>query len=278
VELDVKQEVPGPGNNQLAGVEDDYDEVETLGDDTEVFSERPTTPRGRGISGRFHQPQGQQQHANMELRLNQKGDSKEYLKVSKKHNRDGSSSEFGHQERGQNGAAVPGNFDASSSAEESSDIQNGRNGVGETLTLDYDDQQLEGMTYKDLKDETWESEKHGRNANLPQELQDPAIPLSDRFQTCVSLDPEKAQEVQVEFFASMSSVEWEETGDLFIGRFADIITKLKDARQAKRKVAMDFERLIEEREALIRGKSEGLDGDFAEMRKGGEGVIRGKLI
>lgn len=273
VGIDEKQDIQVAGNNRLGGVEYDYDEVETLGDDSEFVSERPTTPRGRGISGRFHQPQGQQQHANMELRPNPNSDSKEQLRIFQKHSRDRASS---HQERGQIAAAVPSNFDTSSSGEESSDIQNGQYGGGRKP--DYDDEQLEGMTYKDLKDETWESEKHGRDTNLSKELQDTAIPLSDRFQTCVSLNSQEAHDVQVEFFASMSSAEWEEAGDLFIGRFAEIITKLKNARQAKRKVAMDFEKLIEEREALIRAKSESLDADFAEMKRGGEGVIRGKLI
>jgi hypothetical protein len=295
VGFDERQEVPhnGSGRNQPSRSENDYVEDEaTLKEDIERFSERPTTPRAGGISGRFHQPpQSQQQHANMELRLSQNGFSTEKLKDSKKRSPlDESSHAFPTQEgRGQNGSdkygtVGAGNFDASSSGEDStSDIQNGRLDIGESRkrqNSDYADPELEGMNYKDLKDETWESENHGRASNLPEELQDRTIPLSDRFQSCVNLelDKDETQEIQVEFFAKMCSAEWEEVGDLFIGRFAEIMTKLKDARQAKRKIATHFEKLIEDREAVIRGKSESLDKDFEEMRKSGEGVIRGKII
>ncbi|KIN08215.1 hypothetical protein OIDMADRAFT_86937, partial [Oidiodendron maius Zn] len=142
-------------------------------------------------------------------------------------------------------------------------------------SADYDDQQLNSMTYQALKDESWEVEKHGRTSALLQELQDSAIPLGQRLKTCVDLDGDKeeTQGIQVEFFAKMSTTEWEETGDFFIERFAEILTKLKEARRAKRKTATDFEKLVEERETAIREKFEKLDKDLADMRKGGEGVI-----
>lgn len=267
-------------NGPLARSEDDYDEVETVIDNIEHLSERPTTPRGGGISGRFYQPpQGENQHANMELRPHQNGNSAEQqLNGSKKRSR------FSHSMDGvttdeEERPVKPGNFDVSSSGEEStSDIINGRQNTDRVS--DYDDQQLEGMTYQNLKDETWESEKYNKASALPQELQDPEFTLEERFQNCVKLDSDKeeTQEIQVEFFAKLSTTEWEEAGDLFVGRFVEIMTKLKEARQSKRKIATDFEKLIEEREAAIREKSEKLDKDFAEMRKGGEGVIRGKAI
>lgn len=270
----------GPNSNEFARSEDDYEEVDTVVGDIEHLPERPTTPRGGGISGRFYQPpQGQTQHANMELRPHQNGTSTEQqLSGSKKRSR------FAHPNNGvktdeEEQPVKPGNFDVSSSGEESSsDSQNERQQKDQAL--DYDDQQLENMTYQKLKDETWESEKHGRTPALPQELKDPEISLEKRFQNCVKLDGDKeeTQEIQVEFFAKLSTAEWEEAGDLFVGRFAEIMTKLKEARQAKRKIATDFEKKIEQREAAIREKSEKLDSDFAEMRKGGEGVIRGKVI
>lgn len=285
--FDGRQDVPNNGakNNRFTRSEDDYDEVETV---VEVgsYSQRPASPRGGGITGRFYQPpQGQTQHANMELRLHQNGASTEQqLNEAKKHNRfAGPIGASGKQERVQDGAAGPGNFDASSSGEDStSDSQNGDIGAGmqNIQSADYDDQQLNSMTYQTLKDETWEVEKHGRTSALPQELQDSAIPLSQRFKSCVDLDGEKeeTQGIQVEFFAKMSTTEWEETGDFFIERFAEILTKLKEARRAKRKTATDFEKLVEERETAIREKFEKLDKDLADMRKGGEGVIRGKGV
>lgn len=279
VEPDEKPEAPsnGANSNQRALTEDDYVEhsLSSLDQDNEHFPARPPTPRAGGISGRFHQPPPTlQQHAKMELRPIQNGRSTE------QHSRD---SNKGSRSDGQGHDNRHDKFDASSSGEDStSDSQNDQYGTEgqKRHHSDYDDQQLESMTYKDLKDETWESENHGRASNLPKELQDPAIPLSDRFENCVKLDLDKVetQEMQVEFFGKMSTSEWEEAGDLFIGRFAEIIRKLKDARQAKRKIATDFEKLIEEREKVIRGKAESLDKDFDDMRKGGQGVIRGKIV
>jgi hypothetical protein len=288
VVFDGRQDVSsdGPGNNQFARTEDDYDEIETVIESIEPSSERPITPKGGGISGRFYQPpQSQQQHANMELRHRNDASTEQQL-GSKKRNRFPESIDVvGKGDKsGQDKAVRPGNFDASSSGEEStSDVPNGGSNAGglqNDRSFDYSDQQLERMTYKELKDDTWESEKHGRVSNLLQDLQDPARPLRERFENCIQLDGDKegTQDTQVEFFAKMSTTEWEDAGDLFIERFTNIMTKLKEARQAKRKIATDFEKLIEEREAAIREKSEKLDHDLAEMRKGGEGVIRGKVI
>jgi hypothetical protein len=140
---------------------------------------------------------------------------------------------------------------------------------------DFEDQELEGMTYKDLKDQTWDVEKYDNNSRLPQELRDSAIPLSDRFQSCLEIDEPEAQ---LQFFATMPIAEWEEAGDLFIEKFAEIITKLKEARREKRKIATKFEEEVEAREAAIRAKSASLDQDLTEMRKGGEGVLKGKMV
>jgi hypothetical protein len=275
----------GAKNTRFAGLEDDYDEVETVveGDSR---SEGPTSPRG-GISGRFYQPpQGQKQHTNMELLPHKNGTSTEQkFNDTKKRNPFSDPIDVrGKQERGKDGIVRPSNFDASSSGEDSaSDMPNGGNSAGGLLNIqnsDYNDQQLDGMTYQVLKDETWESEKHGRTSTLPQELQDPAIPLGKRFNRCLNLDgnQKETQDMHIEFFAKMSTTEWEETGDLFIERFAEIMKGLKEARQAKRNIATNFEKSIEQREAAIRQKSEKLDKDLADMRKGGEGVIRGKAI
>jgi hypothetical protein len=275
----------GAGSNQFARTEDDYDEIETVIESIEPSSERPITPQRGAISGRFYQPpQSQQQYANMELRHRNDASTEQQLGSKKRNPFPESIDVVGaRDESSQDKAVRPGNFDASSSGEEStSDVPNGGSNAGglqNDRSFDYSDQQLERMTYKELKDDTWESEKRGRVSNL-QDLQDPARPLHERFENCIQLDGDKegTQDTQVEFFAKMSTTEWEDAGDLFIERFTAIMTKLKEARQAKRKIATDFEKLIEEREAAIREKSEKLDNDLAEMRKGGEGVIRGKVI
>jgi hypothetical protein len=237
--------------------------------------ERPDTPRGNAISGRFHQgSQNQQLHASMELRPSQnRGVTEQQLKGPKKRSR----SDVGEK------SEEP---DASSDGEESSsgtqlDLGESQNQPFAHFLADpsrqhpdFDDQQLEAMSYKDLKDQAWEVENHDSNSTLPQELQDRAISLSDRFQRCLEAKPEQ----QLEFFATMSIVEWEESGDLFVGKFGDIMTKLREARQEKRKLVAKFETEVEEREAAIRGQSASLDKKLKEMRKGGEGVLQGKVI
>ena len=136
---------------------------------------------------------------------------------------------------------------------------------------DYDDQQLISFKYQDLKSQTWEKDPHAKSAASAQKGKDHAS-LEDRLKACVDMTDQLAQ---YEFFQQLSMTEWEESGEILIDRFGAIMKNMRLARQIRRTLVSDFEEKIEQREALVRGKSAILDKKFKDMKKGGEGVLSG---
>jgi hypothetical protein len=139
---------------------------------------------------------------------------------------------------------------------------------------DYDDQQLIKLKYQDLKGQTWENDPHAKSSVPARQEGDPAPSLEDRLKTCVD---EMDAETQFAYFQHLSMAEWEETGEILIDRFGQIMKNMRLARQKRRAMVSDFEKKIEQREVLVRGKSAILGKKFTDMKKGGEGVLRGKL-
>lgn len=134
---------------------------------------------------------------------------------------------------------------------------------------DYDDTTLGTMTYKDLKNATWDKEiTSGQGIGS----------LEDRLKKLIQKNHPQGQEdardeEQSSFFASLSLAEWEEAGDLFIDRFTDIMKRIREARKNKREMVAKFEKDIENREAAVRGKSENLDTKLANMKTGGMSLL-----
>jgi predicted Holliday junction resolvase-like endonuclease len=71
--------------------------------------------------------------------------------------------------------------------------------------------------------------------------------------------------------------EWEDSGDWFVERFNDLVKRMKDARQAKRKLAMEFEEEIANREEAVRKSKESVELELRTMKKGGEEVLKSKV-
>ena len=154
---------------------------------------------------------------------------------------------------------------------------------------DYDDEQLQAMSFQDLKDEAFEhnprivdlaqdkvsSDLLQMNAHLKSQTEDKSEPagLEGRWKQCMKGRPEE-QEV---YYSKLSISEWEETGDLFIDRFSELMQKLRTARTNRRAIIAAGEREIEQREEMIRGKSASYDDEFRAMKRDGESVLRGKL-
>jgi hypothetical protein len=261
--------------------------------------------QGHGISGRFQQLKGSQntqQHSNMEFRPSQNShiitqqhrDSKnrgrsdeincKLESLTQQQNQDDNNGLLGPSE---NGYAKLAKFDGSSADETPAESpneqcpQDGEYPSGQRqyfdpsgLSPDYHDDKLGEMAYQDLKKETWETESHGRQHMQPDGQKRVVEPLKDRFEMCIK---EEDRNIQFDFLKQLSMAEWEEIGDLFIERFGEIMKKMRMARQNKRNLVSDFENRIEGREALVRRKSENLEVKFRDMKKGGEGVLRGKI-
>ena len=142
------------------------------------------------------------------------------------------------------------------------------------LDPDFDDNTLRQMTYAHLKGQSWEDVPHAPQLAVPEALQGRDVSLGERIEY-YSMNGD--HNVQLAFYASMSTSEWEQAGDFFLDKFADLLKKFKEARQAKRNMVAQFEAEIEAREKAVRGKSEILEKEFKEMKTSGESVLRGKL-
>jgi hypothetical protein len=141
--------------------------------------------------------------------------------------------------------------------------------------LDHKDEELEGMTYTDLKKETWDGGKSGgKKRTSPTHTQNTEFTAKDYF---IHMVREGDAEAQVKFFEQMSMAEYEEAGDFFIDKFTELMKQIKDSRKKKRDLVTNFENEIEAREKAVRGKSESFERKFEAMRAGGEGVLNSKV-
>jgi hypothetical protein len=140
------------------------------------------------------------------------------------------------------------------------------------LELDYDANTLSTIKYSELRDQPFDNNPKALHSVIPEFLSGPEASLEDHLEHFGGSEPDD----QVSFFAQMPLDQWEQAGDWFLGRFGDIMSKLKDARRTKRDVSKAFEEELASREEAVRGKAEGLQGVFRQMRAGGEGVLRGR--
>jgi hypothetical protein len=140
------------------------------------------------------------------------------------------------------------------------------------MELDYDTNILSTMNYSELKDQPFDSNPKALPSVILDILSGPEVSLEDHLEHFRGLEPDD----QITFFAQMSLDQWEQSGDWFLGRFGEIMSKLKDARRAKRDVSKAFEEELATREQAIRLKAEGIQEVFRQMRAGGEGVLRGR--
>lgn len=133
-------------------------------------------------------------------------------------------------------------------------------------TPDYDDQALSSMSHTTLQNEPfdWDPAQAARQGHAGD-----AASLTDKLQQ-FSQQPERDQRV---FFASMSMQDWEESGDWFVDRFADLMKKLKDARRDKRHTMQQFENEAFEREEAVRIRAEAIDRKLNKMRQEGQRVV-----
>jgi hypothetical protein len=140
------------------------------------------------------------------------------------------------------------------------------------LELDYDTNTLSSMNYSEIKDQPFDSNPKAPPSVIPEFLSGPEASLEDHLEHFRGSEPED----QISFFAQMPLDQWEQSGDWFLGRFGDIMSKLKDARRAKRDISKAFEEELAGREQAVRANAEGIQEVFRQMRAGGEGVLKGR--
>jgi len=131
--------------------------------------------------------------------------------------------------------------------------------------LDYDDKVLAQKSFGDLLNEPFDIDpaKAGNNEGAD------GNPLSNKLERFAH----ESEDEQREFFSKMKIDDWEESGDWFVDRFADLMKRVKEARRAKRKVVSEFEQEEARREEAVRMRSDALDRKMQKMRQDGLRVV-----
>ncbi|KAL9131546.1 MAG: hypothetical protein Q9217_000560 [Psora testacea] len=140
--------------------------------------------------------------------------------------------------------------------------------------LDYTIEHLAQMSYQQLQAEPFDHDPTEPDQQLPADLINGS--LSDRLTHLFShrkLDEQGEQ--RDAFFSRLTIDQYEECGELIIDKVSSIISKFKDARWQKRKVAKEFEEEIGRREERVRRKDRALEEDLERMKKNGIDLVKG---
>lgn len=139
-------------------------------------------------------------------------------------------------------------------------------------SIDYDDAALKRMNFAELQNEPFDHDPTREVA------QSPAKPPADNLVNRLGFFGSKDENVQTQFFTQMSVRDWEDSGDWFLEQFGNIVNRMRDARQAKRKVVDAFELEVSSREEAVRHKKESIDRRLSKLRQDGDAMMKGKEL
>jgi hypothetical protein len=159
---------------------------------------------------------------------------------------------------------------------QSSQVQVGQPGAH--VDPDYDDKTLKRMKYEELGKQHWDAYPNPPKSLLPENLQGPNITLGQRIEYYADPKNNKDLDAHAALYSQLSVGEWEQAGDFFVDKFAELMKKLRDARRNKRQEIAKFEAEIQKREKAVRGKSGKLDTELQGMKASGAALLRGKIV
>lgn len=139
-------------------------------------------------------------------------------------------------------------------------------------SIDYDDAALKRMSFAELQNEPFDHDPTREVA------QSPAKPPADNLVNRLRFYGSKDENVQAQFFTQMSVRDWEDSGDWFLEQFGNIVNKMRDARQAKRKMVDAFELEVSNREEAVRHKKGSIDRRLSKLRQDGDAMMKGKEL
>ncbi|KAG8166988.1 hypothetical protein KVR01_002677 [Diaporthe batatas] len=134
---------------------------------------------------------------------------------------------------------------------------------------DYDEEALRKMNFAELRNEPFDHDPARQVITSP--AKPPADNLDDRLEFCRSKD----EGAQAQLFTQMSVREWDESGDWFLERFSSVVTRMKEARQAKRKIVEQYEKEVSEREEEVRRSKEAIDRKLSKLKHDGSAMLKG---
>ncbi|QIX00934.1 hypothetical protein AMS68_006451 [Peltaster fructicola] len=129
--------------------------------------------------------------------------------------------------------------------------------------LDYDLHTLHKMEYKQLREESFDHDPHGKP------FPDEDVTLSVKLNSLMALTPEE----WTEFFYSLPIDEWEDAGDWFIDQYSSKLASLKHLRRQRRTMAQAFEVDVEQRQQAVVDKRIAIRNTMNSMRTHGAQVL-----
>jgi hypothetical protein len=139
-------------------------------------------------------------------------------------------------------------------------------------SLDYDDRVLISMTYAELQKQPFDHDPIRAMTQNSHDLRgDDQLEKLERFR-------KQGEKEQRQLFVKMSMEEWEAAGDWFVDQFSDIMQKMKEARQNKRRIVRTFESEIAQREEAVRRKADVIEQKLGKMKQDGQRVVADKDI
>ncbi|KAL1843316.1 hypothetical protein VTJ49DRAFT_2133 [Mycothermus thermophilus] len=142
---------------------------------------------------------------------------------------------------------------------------------------DYNDAELASMSYEALRDQDFEFDPQtaAMQQQPPPQLAPPqGGALADRlahYKTKGSMD-------QHEFLARLPIDEWDEAGDWFLEQFTSVVSRLREARRARRRLVRQFEDEVAARAEAVRLKAENIDRTLEELKEEGQTMMEGKDV
>ncbi|CAD6589869.1 MAG: hypothetical protein ASARMPRED_004299 [Alectoria sarmentosa] len=149
---------------------------------------------------------------------------------------------------------------------------NGKHGRKRSRDLDYGIHQLAEMDYQQLHTESFD---HVPGLTPYHGLPDASLPLSERLHNIYPDKTHKDKAARAKaFFASLTIDQYEECGDLLLDGFRDVMDRLRQARQQKRKAARAMEEQIAKREEWVRKKRGVYELELGRLRSAGTAVVK----
>ncbi|THW01050.1 hypothetical protein D6C98_01025 [Aureobasidium pullulans] len=133
--------------------------------------------------------------------------------------------------------------------------------------LDYDPEELFIKSLDELQRDPFEGPPREEPEVPPTDFSSKS--LEEKLKLAAGFEPEK----QRKFLASLTIDEWETAGDWFQDRFSEVFEKLKEARRARRTLAMKYEQEIAKRQQEVSKKRKITEEALSGMRVTGAQVL-----
>ena len=133
----------------------------------------------------------------------------------------------------------------------------------EEVELDYDRPELYTMQYSTVKAATFDDDPRA----------DDFTPLGDSLEDKLAAAVAQGAEYQERLFATLNITQWEDAGDWFLGRFGDVVDRLKRARREKRAAARKIEDSVERRHDAVSKKRKITEDALLSMKRSGKAIL-----